>query len=145
MDFVVKFQELFLIMLIFPYPFYVTIVAFRQNNKNYKKQMIGYWILIFLLTYIKNKYNFPSINTFRTFLLNVIFIIWLQMPLFNGSAIFYNLLSFLLRMEKVPIQTDLGLGPLYDKAKENYKKVFVCLPQPAEDEDSSPSSDITTE
>ena len=143
MDNVPNFQEIILIMLKFPQPAYATIMAFLQNNKNKKKQFLTYWILTFILSFLKQKFNFPPTNSLRAFLLYALFIIWLQMPLFNGSAVFYNIIAQLLRIDQITVDTDLGLGPIYEKAKENYKTLRVSLPQPSSLEDSSPSSEQT--
>ena len=77
-------------------------------------------------------------------MLQALFYIWLQMPLFNGASIIFNIIAKIFKLKPVPVNTDLGIGPIIKKTQENYLKVYYELPRPIVDEDSSPSADPST-
>jgi hypothetical protein len=137
-------QKVVLAVCKLPYPLVETVKAIVQKNREKQKIIIIFWIITGFSTYVETKLTAASVYSIRSFTLQVLFYIWLQMPLFNGSSIIYNVFAKIFHFSTVPIDTNLGIDPIIKKTNDLYTKIRNALPQPVIDEDSEPSADPST-
>ena len=72
------------------YPTYMSFKAIKSNRENDDTTWLIYWAVVAVESFIAS-YVFPFISWVPFFMIiRILFYIWLQIPIFNGSVILFN-------------------------------------------------------
>lgn len=72
------------------YPTYMSFKAIKSNRENDDTTWLIYWVVVAVESFIAS-YVIPFVSWVPFFMiLRILFYIWLQIPVFNGSVILFN-------------------------------------------------------
>lgn len=129
------FSNAFIFLLKTAYPVYSTFKLINSNAEINDTKWLIYWVIFAFFSFIES-YILRFVSYIPFFMIcQVLFYIWLQLPLFNGSTILFN------KFIKPIFTDDQNPQSFVDTLKIVYKDLLSSVPQPIYDEDSSPSAD----
>lgn len=129
------FSNIFILLLKTAYPVYSTFKLINNKELLNDTKWLIYWVIFAFLSFIESVFiKFVSYIPFFM-ICQVLFYIWLQLPIFNGSTILFN------KFIKPIFADDIDSHSFTIIIKQVYKDLLSSVPQPIYDEDSSPSGD----
>ena len=146
MDFLYSFEHYFSSILIFLiqilYPIYRSIKALDTDHGSDDTEWLIYWVVWAFLSFIEE--YFLSFLSFVPFfmILRVLFYIWLQIPIFNGSFVIFNkFIHPFFSQNFDENHNNIAIQSFFKTLKLVYNDLLSMLPQPQIDDDSSPSGE----
>lgn len=129
------FSNIFILLLKTAYPVYSTFKLINNKELLNDTKWLIYWVIFAFLSFIESVFIKFVLYIPFFMICQVLFYIWLQLPIFNGSTILFN------KFIKPIFADDIDSHSFTIIIKQVYKDLLSSVPQPIYDEDSSPSGD----